>query len=281
MTTFACAWGSRKTPRRVGQPRYAARMANRSRIYAILYYGGLALVLALVLLERLDEILGAKLATHIGHNSEAYLGALVLGAWIQFVRPRLTGRRAEWAVALLVGAAMLAIGIALIQTHLPSRFRTLNEAFIALGVLIPYVQARRPLGRILSYGLPGVVLALVLVVGDRGLVSDLAESAIMLIVVPIGLDLVDRGILQSDAVTSVRARWSWYAALILIPVLFVALHKGAGVGGWAGNRMQYSQRGLEGYIMAFFIEIYFAVFLGWVGRRVVPQHRRTRAPAPA
>lgn len=241
----------------------------------MLYYGGLALVLALILLQLLDEVLGKRLATHIGHNSEAYLAALVLSAWIQYVRPRLAGKRAEWPTALLVGVIMLVIGIALVQTHLPSRFRTLNEAFIALGILIPYVQARRPLSRVISYGLPGVVLLLVLVIGDRGLVRDQAESAVMLILIPIGLDLIDRGILQSDAVTSVRARWSWYAALVLIPVVFVALRKGAHVDGWAGNRMLYSQRGLEGYIAAFFIEVYFAVFLGWVGRRVTPAHRRS------
>ena len=241
----------------------------------MLYYGGLALVLALILLQLLDEVLGKRLATHIGHNSEAYLAALVLSAWIQYVRPRLAGKRAEWPTALLVGVIMLVIGIALVQTHLPSRFRTLNEAFIALGILIPYVQARRPLSRVISYGLPGVVLLLVLVIGDRGLVRDQAESAVMLILIPIGLDLIDRGILQSDAVTSVRARWSWYAALVLIPVVFVALRKGAHVDGWAGNRMLYSQRGLEGYIATFFIEVYFAVFLGWVGRRVTPAHRRS------
>ncbi|HVE29985.1 MAG TPA: hypothetical protein VNC80_07970 [Mycobacteriales bacterium] len=250
-------------------------MTDRRRIFAVLYYGGLALVLALILLQLLDEVLGKRLATHIGHNSEAYLAALVLSAWIQYVRPRLAGKRAEWPTALLVGVIMLVIGIALVQTHLPSRFRTLNEAFIALGILIPYVQARRPLSRVISYGLPGVVLLLVLVIGDRGLVRDQAESAAMLILIPIGLDLIDRGILQSDAVTSVRARWSWYAALVLIPVVFVALRKGAHVDGWAGNRMLYSQRGLEGYIAAFFIEVYFAVFLGWVGRRVTPAHRRS------
>jgi hypothetical protein len=255
-------------------------MANRSRIYAILYYGGLALVLALILLQLLDDVLGKKLAAHVAHNSEAYLGALVLAAWIQYVRPRLTGTRAEWAVTLLVGAALVVIGIVLIQTHLPSRFRTLNEAFIALAVLIPYVQLRRPLSRVLSYGLPSVVLALVLVVGDRGLVRDLAETALILILLPIGLDLIDRGILQSDAVTSIRARWTWYVALAAIPIAFVALRK-AGVHGWAGNRMLYSQRGLEGYMMAFLVEVYFAVFLGWVGRRVVPQHRRTRTSATA
>jgi hypothetical protein len=250
-------------------------VADRRRIFAVPYYGGLALVLALILLQLLDDVLGNRLASHIGHNSEAYLVALVLAAWIQYARPRLAGTRAEWPVAILVGVVMLVIGIALIQTHLPSRFRTLNEAFIALAILVPYVQARRPVSRVLSYGLPGVVLLLVLVVGDRGLVRDQAETAAMLILIPIGLDFIDRGILQSDAVTSVRARWAWYAALVLIPIVFVALRKGAHVGGWAGNRMLYSQRGLEGYIAAFFIEVYFAVFLGWVGRRVTPAHRRS------
>jgi hypothetical protein len=257
-------------------------VTDRRKILAVLYYGGLVVALALILLQLLDEVLGARLATHISHNSEAYLAALVLSAWIQYVRPRLAGRRAEWPAAVLAGVIMLVVGILLIRTDLPSRFRTLNEAFVALAILIPYVQARRPLSRVLSYGLPGVVLLLVLVVGDRGLVRDQAESATMLILIPIGLDLVDRGILQSDAVTSVRIRWSWYAALVLIPVVFVALRKGAHVDGWAGNRMLYSQRGLEGYIAALFIEVYFAVFLGWVGRRARPAHRRSgRAHAPA
>jgi len=78
-------------------------VTDRRRLFAVLYYGGLALVLALILLQLLDEVLGARLASHIAHNSEAYLAALVLSAWIQFVRPRLTGRRAEWPIAVLVG----------------------------------------------------------------------------------------------------------------------------------------------------------------------------------
>jgi hypothetical protein len=256
-------------------------VTSRGKVFAALYYGGLALVLALVLLQLLDDVLGKQLAAHVGHNSEAYLAALVVTAWIQFVRPRLAGTKAEWTVALVVGVALVVVGIVLVQTHLPSRFRTLNEAFIGMGILIPYVQARRPLNKIISYGLPGLALLAVLILGNTGVVKDQAESVMMLILLPIGLDLIDRGILQSDAVTSVRNRFSWYAALILIPVIFVALRKGAHVGGWAGNRMLYSQRGLEGYIFGFFLEVYLAVFLGWVGRRVIPAHRRSTTPAVA
>lgn len=256
-------------------------MTSRGKVFATLYYGGLALVLALILLQLLDDVLGKSLAAHIGHNSEAYLAALVVTAWVQFVRPRLAGTKAEWAVALLVGVALVVVGIVLVQTHLPSRFRTLNEAFIGMGILIPYLQGRRPLNRIVSLGLPGVALLAVLFFGSQGVIKDQAESIMMLILLPIGLDLFDRGILQFDAVTSVRGRFAWYAALILVPVLFVALRKGAHVGGWAGNRMLYSQRGLEGYIFVFFLEVYLAVFLGWVGRRVVPAHRRSTTPVIA
>jgi hypothetical protein len=250
-------------------------VTDRRRIFAILYYGGLVLVLVLILLQLLDDVVGKRIATHIGRNSEAYLAALVLSAWIQYARPRLTGSRAAWPAAILTGAVMLLIAIGLMHSDLPSRVRTLNESFLALAVLVPYVQGRRPVSRVLSYGLPGLVLLLVLVAADRTHIRDYAETAVILILIPVGLDLVDRGILQSDAVTSVRARWSWYAALVLIPIVFVALRKGAHVGGWAGNRMLYSQRGLEGYIATFCIEIYFAVFLGWVGQRVTPAHRRS------
>ena len=67
-------------------------MTDRRKIFAILYYGGLALVLALILLQLLDDLVGKRFATHISHNSEAYLVALVLSAWIQYARPRLAGK---------------------------------------------------------------------------------------------------------------------------------------------------------------------------------------------
>jgi hypothetical protein len=241
-------------------------MANGRRIIGTVYYAGLVLLLALILLQWLDDVVPATLAVHIGHNSEAYLGALMFAAWIQFVRPRLQGARGEWPVAIAAGVACLVIGIALVASDLPSRFRTLNETFFAAALLLPYLQLRRPLSRSLAYGLPLVVLVVVLIAGNVSGVTDLAETSVMLLLLPIGLDLVDRGILEPDAVVPAVRRYGWYAALVLVPVVFALLRRKAGVDGVVGDRMQYALRGLEGFIAVLFVEVYFAVFLGRIGR---------------
>jgi hypothetical protein len=245
----------------------------KRNFFAVAYYVGLALVLALILLQDLDDVIGTTLASHVGHNSESFIGALILAAWIQYVRPRLTGTRYEWVIAVAAGVVLLGIGLALLASDLPSRFRTINESFLALGVLVPYVQARRPLPRALSIGLPAAVLVLVLVAVEVSEIANLAETMVMVFLIPIGLDLVDRGILQSDAVTSVRSRWLWYAALIAVPVVLELIRRKAGVSGWLDDEVRYPLRGLEGFIMVLFVEVYFAVFLGWVGRSSGASHR--------
>jgi hypothetical protein len=236
-------------------------MTNRRRAVATVFYAGLTVLLALILLQWLDDVIGTKLAVHIGHNSEGYLGALMFAAWIQFVRPRLSGTRSEWPVTIAAGAACLAIGLALVASDLPSRFRTLNETFFAAAGLLIYLQLRRPLPRIVAYGVPLVVLVVVLAAGDVSGVTDLAETSIMVLLFPIGLDLIDRGILEPGAVVPVVRRYSWYAALVLIPIVFAVLRRKAGVEGVVGDRMQYTLRGLEGFIAVLFVQLYLAVFL--------------------
>lgn len=255
-------------------------MVERRRIFGIVFYAGLSVLLALILLQLLDDVMPGAVAAHLGHNSEAYLAALMFAAWIQFVRPRLEGTRTGWFVAIAAGVACLVIGIALIASDLPSRIRTLNETFLAAAVLLPYLQLRRPLPRSLACGLPLVVLVVVLTASDASRVTDLAETSVMLLLVPIGLDLIDRGILEPAAVVPVARRYAWYAALVLIPIAFAVLRRKAGIDGFAGDRMQYALRGLEGFIAALFIQVYFAVFLGRTGRSgsVVGAHR---APATA
>src|SRR6185312_13688611 len=87
-----------------GRP-YDARMRNRSLVISTVFYVAVAALLAGVLFKIWPQVLPASVATRIGHNSEGYILALAVAPWIQFVRPRLSGTRAEWIVAILVGLA--------------------------------------------------------------------------------------------------------------------------------------------------------------------------------
>jgi len=110
-----------------------------------LFYGGLLLLMAAILTTLLGRLLPAELARRIGFNSEGYTLAVVLAGWIQFVRPKLT-RATRWQVTL-VAAACLALALALYTSALPSQFKTLNETFFALSLILPYVTLPRPLRR--------------------------------------------------------------------------------------------------------------------------------------
>jgi hypothetical protein len=237
------------------------------RILPVVYYGGLALVLASILLQLLAEVAPAPVASRVDHNSEGYLAALVVAGWIQYARPRLTGHRREWAVTGLVATVSLVAGLLLFASDLPSRFRTLNETFLALALLLPYLQLRRPLPRVLAAVLAVGPFAVVVAFESTASVTDLAETFGLLILAPIGLDLVDRGILDPEARTSSRARWLWYAVVVAVPVTLSVLEYRVGVDGVAGVAIRYGVRVNEAFICLLLVELYLAVGLGWTGRR--------------
>ncbi|MEJ7742087.1 MAG: hypothetical protein WKF73_05765 [Nocardioidaceae bacterium] len=102
-------------------------------------------------------------AKHIGVNSEGYLAALLGALWIQFARPRLLGSSAQWLVTAAVAVALLELGVWLYNSDvsdIPSRFKALNEALLALGLVIPYVQLRRPLPKAVPVTVVAVLLAI-------------------------------------------------------------------------------------------------------------------------
>ena len=249
-------------------------MTTRARIASIVLYGGLALVLLSILFELIGKVLPDALSVRISHNSEAYLAVLVLAAWIQFVRPRLRGTRAEWWVTGAVAVVCLLVGILLIASDLPSRWRTLNETFLALPLLVPYVQVRRPLWWGFPAALAVLTVATIFFFSNTGGVTDLAETLALIMLVPIGLDLVDRGILDPRAVTSAALRYGWYALLVVVPVAFSILEYQVGVEGFVGRAVRYGVRVTEGFITALLIGLFFAVALGWTGRKAA--HRAER-----
>lgn len=225
-------------------------------IMGAVFYGGLVVVLGGILAGLWPALLPPAISVRVGHNSEGFLLALLLAPWIQFVRPRLAGTAREWPVTAAVAAVCAALGVFLLVTDLPSRVRTLNEAFLAAALLIPYVQLRRPLRTSVAGAITAGTLA-VMVFGERTQsVTDLAEVLGVLLLAPIALDLVDRAILDGSARPSPRLRSGWYAFLVAAPVLFSVLEYRVGVGGGA---LRYAVRITEAFVCLLLVELYFAV----------------------
>jgi hypothetical protein len=230
------------------------------------FYGGLLVVLAGVLFQVWPEVLPDGIAGQVGHNSEAYLAVLVLGVWIQYVRPRIYDTPREWVVVGAFAAFALAVGLILIASDWPSRFRTLNETCFALAVLVPYVQMHRRPSRVVAVGMALAILVLVLVSQPTQLGTDLAETFGLLILAPIGFDAVDRSILQPAEYTSPAIRWGWYGAMVALPIVLTVLEYQVEVGGLLGQITRYGVRIHEAFIAMFLLEIYFVVLLGRTGR---------------
>lgn len=245
-------------------------MWTRGRIVPVAFYGALVAAIAGVLLEVLPVVLPEGVATRIGHNSEGLVLALLLAMWIQYARPRLTREPRQWWLTALVAAGCLAIGVALLLSDLPSRFRTLNETFLAAALLLPYLQARRPLPRGLAAGLALGVLALVVVFNRTGAVTALAESLGVLLLVPLAFDLVDRHILDPSARDGWRLRVAWYAVLVGAPVLLSVLQYQVGLAGLPGEAVRYGVRITEAFVCLLLVELYLTAGLRCSGRPAAP-----------
>jgi hypothetical protein len=220
------------------------------------------------MLTVLPRLLPAELASKVSYNSEGYVLAVLLGLWIQFARRRLSGRTWEWPVTALAAAACLVLGILMYTSDWPSRFKTLNEAFIAAGPILLYVQSRRRPSYRLAITLAVVVLAIIVFFDSGNLVTRLAEGVVMLLLVPIAFDVVDRGILSPAAMTSHRLRYWWYAALVVIPTTLSILGHYERITGPARDVTHYIGRSHEAFVGVLLIELFFAVGLGRTGRSV-------------
>jgi hypothetical protein len=228
------------------------------------YYLGLSVVVTGILLQALPASLPPAVTVRAGHNSEGLVLALLLAPWIQFARPRLAGRPREWPVTLAVAATCAAVGGLLVATDLPSRFRTLNEAFLALAVLVPYVQARRPLPRWVPIAVSGAALAAIVlgtVIGGRvsdGMV-DAAEALAVILLAPIAFDLADRRVLDPAAPAD-QWRYAWYGLLVAAPLAFTLTARGT-----------YLSRVTEAFLFLLLLQAYLEVY------RSTPVRTRTRS----
>jgi hypothetical protein len=250
----------------------------RTVAVSTIYYALVCALLFGVLFEMWSKVLPKHVAGQIGHNSEGYFAVLIMAAWIQFVRPRLAGTRAEWPLITAVSIGALALGCYMVWGTWASRFATLNEGAFAVAVLIPYVHVRRPLPRYLAGWLTAATIIFTIATIHWSVTVDIAETYGMVILAVAGLDMVDRGILDPNATTSALRRWIWYALLVVAPVYFslAEYHWHAGGAGVYGTAIRWLVRINESFIYALLIELFFAVGLGLVGRRA----SRTSAEKP-
>jgi hypothetical protein len=235
---------------------------NWQRAVAGVYYGGLCVLLALIISKTLTKLIPGKVGTHIGYDSEGYLLALLLPLWIEYARPRLAGRRIEWAVTTAAAVAMFGVFLLLYNSHsIVGTVKTLNETFFALAFLIPYVQRTRRPPEYVAWGCALGVLVIVLVAYNTAsavVTRHLAEGVVMMILAPIAFDITDRDILQPDRPSPLRVRQAWWVLLVLLPLLFIVL-RDAHLSATLEAAARYVTRAQEAFAGMLLLEIYFAI----------------------
>ena len=251
------------------------------RLLTPLYYAVLVAVLVGILLQALPLVLPDAVAGTVARNSEGLLLALVVSLWIQWARPWLARRRTEWVLTALVVAVCAVAGVLLLASDLPSRFRTLNESLLAAAAVLPWLQLRRPLPRAVVVGVPLALLGAVVLFNRTAVITDLAETLGALVLFPIALDLVDRGILDPRALTRAGLRWGWYAGLVAAPVVFSVLQYDVGVPGLPGEAVRYLVRITEAFVCLLVVQFWFAVVLGRTGRSQASPRARPTAEVAA
>jgi hypothetical protein len=254
-------------------------MPQRRTVLGLVFYLGLTLLLAAILLDVLRELIPRGIAVRVGYNSEGYAAALLLALWIQFARPRLSVTGRQWPVTLAAALALAVIGLLLATSQLPSRFKTMNETMFGLALVIPYVQVRRPVSPRLAVGLSAAVLAVTVAFNRTEYVTLLAEMLGLALLAPLAFDVIDRGILDPHQPTSRRLRYAWYTLLVLLPTASSLLYHEHALSGLLGEAIQYQVRLHECFIAIVLVELYFAVGLGRTGRPAATEAAPERAHA--
>lgn len=231
---------------------------------SILFYAALTAVLLVVILRDVSAVVPGSVGKHIGSNSESYLIALVLAAWVQGGYQSRSGTR-HVIMAVLLGGLMGALGLYLYASHLPAPIKTLNESFIACAVLIPWCALpHRPWQRAPAC-IPLIVVVLGTALGvsaDASFIVSQAESVIAIAAIILALDVWDRGLLVGRSLSTWPSRVLLWSTLTLIPLVVVA----AGVerrseAGFVNVILDYLGRGQEGFVAAILLSVFLAVFV--------------------
>lgn len=125
-------------------------MTDLRRVLPVSYDGAVLLLLVLAVAGVTGHVFPHLLARHVSEDSEGWVLALLLPAWLQYVRPRLRGTAAEAPVAIAVLAHHARGGLA---GDALGHLKRVRESFVGtllaevyLAVLLPLALVRRTPG---------------------------------------------------------------------------------------------------------------------------------------
>jgi hypothetical protein len=252
------------------------------RARSVIFYTTMVVVLLVLVTRTQQQFLPSGLARQVGHNSEAFLFALLVAAEIQLLRNRARTPRLLVAMATL-GVVFIVLGLSLRQSALPGTLTTLNEPVIGAGFLLFYLCL--PRSRMTALLAVLSVTLCIAVLFDTSFVLDQAESLVPLVLAGPAIDIFDPRLLGGDSVGT-RALWvTWMVTLTLLAVVFIPLGAWAraeDLGAGAETTIDYLRRAIEGYWGWLFVHAYFAFWLGaqWRNAGSVDQGRRGRHRSP-
>jgi hypothetical protein len=145
-----------------------------------------------------------------------------------------------------------------------------------------YLQLRRPLPRWLPFVLSGAVLAVVVLFGGTSLLTGVAETLGVLLLLPLAVDVFDRRLLERNPPTSPVLACAFYVALAELMVA-LTLSERAGLSGDLGATIHYVHRMQESFVCLLLVLVYFAARRALApaaddGRRVDDRDERDEQP---
>lgn len=221
------------------------------------FWGLFVVLLAFIVSRQLAEVIPEGTASHIGRNSEGMLAILILTMWILYVRSRPDGR-VNPMVAAGVTAVLALAGLVLWLSDFTSTVRTLNEPLFATAILVAYIAVPRPLPG-WGWSLPIGAAVAAIVTSPTAWGTDLAETYVFLVLVPVALDWADRSILEPDQPTRPGRLVGWLAFIVLAPTFFSAVRPELPYENLVEETLRYMSRPTEAFLAVLLLHAFFMI----------------------
>ncbi len=240
-----------------------------ARWAAVVYFGVLAVVSVLIVLEQLDSVLPADVAAHVSRNNEGIVALLLLSLWIVVLR---RWPDVSWGVAFAAAGGLGLAAVLVLVLDTKSTVRTLNETLFAVAVLVLYCRLPRPLPA-WGWALPAASLIAIVTTSHTDWGVDLAETYFFVLLVPIALDWADRSILEPAQPQRLDRLVAWTVFIVAAPAAFAALRPDQPYENLLEEVLRYLSRPTEAFVAVLMLHLFFSY-----GPRIWGSAESRRAP---